>query len=268
MPKSHKRSRLGEKKTDDEAEPSVLPFRDCRNLHASQLTVYCALQRHCVPCAYKVGCFDVALDHEFCRAVPNQRPEQCPRAKEVKQGVEGTLGYRREMSVLAVGDGDFTFSLALARLGSDKAISITATSYESKASLLDVYPGIEETFKELEQKGATVCFKVDATRLKETMPKTAADNKFDRIVWNFPCSAVEKGQDGQNEEMERNKGLVREFVANARHLLKAGGQIHLNHKTKVYTRLRNVTLGTIDEIYRVSKHTHALTLTHYFACSF
>jgi 25S rRNA (uracil2634-N3)-methyltransferase len=231
---------------DNDDDDDGVPVRNCSSLYTSQVTLHCALYRHCVPCSYKVGSFDVALDEDFCRAIPNQRPEQCPRAKQEQTAkkanstlgiTEGTLGYRRDMAIMTVGDGDFTFSLAIARLlnGKTHSDSLVATSYESKASLIQVYPGIKQTISELESLGATVCFQVDATRLKETLPETIKGSntfQFDRIVWNFPCSAVEKGQDGQNEEMENNKTLVKDFVANSRHLLKAQGQIHLNHKTK------------------------------------
>jgi 25S rRNA (uracil2634-N3)-methyltransferase len=247
---NHKRSRRKEEESkrtlaeatadkaneeDDNDDKGNVPFRNCSSLYTSQMTLHCAIHRHCVPCAYKVGCFDVALDTAFCLAFPNQRPEQCPRAKEITRGQEGTLGYQRNMAILTVGDGDFTFSLAIARLfnlnGKAKANSLVATSYESKASIVKVYPGIQDTISELESLGTTICFKVDATKLKATLPETAIQS-FDRIVWNFPCSAVAKGQDGQNEEMEYNKGLVRDFVTNARHILKSHGQLHLNHKTK------------------------------------
>jgi 25S rRNA (uracil2634-N3)-methyltransferase len=146
------------------------------------------------------------------------------------------------MSVLAVGDGDFSFSLALARMTSGKGLE--ASSYESKKTLLEVYPGIQATMDELESLGAKLFFQVDATNIRETLP-LAAKEKYDRIVWNFPCEAVRKGQDGQNKEMDRNKDLVRRFVDNARTLLvKKTGQIHINHKTKVGRR-NGSTGGTL-----------------------
>jgi len=194
----------------------------------------------CVPCTYKIGCFDVALDHEFTKAVPNQRPEQCPRAtSSTLCAREGTVGYRAGMSVLTVGDGDLSFSLALARLlskgdrdsGGERLI---ATSYESRETLERVYPNFRETLQELEGLGAQVAYEVDATRLSESLPVLSVKEppRFHRIVWNFPCTAISQGQDGQNAAMEENKDLVRRFVRGARHLLHENGEIHMSHKTK------------------------------------
>ena len=266
--------------------------RDCANLYASPTTVKCALENHCVPCAYKVGCFDVALDQEFCRKCPNQRPENCPRARttvmndmatgnkkrrrqpphvkkmcpvDQKEGFqidnnnsEFVLGFQPGMRVLTCGDGDFSFSLALARRfrsSTKLLIDLVATSYEAKHTLRRVYPNFDETVEELEMLGVQVCYEVDATRLYESLPfsamKGSSDGSnhknlestvlpFHRICWNFPCTAIERGQDGQNREMEQNKDLVRQFVQ--QHFADAvkdscllhptEGEIHICHKTK------------------------------------
>jgi 25S rRNA (uracil2634-N3)-methyltransferase len=220
---------------------SMPPVREITKLFASPVTVNCALHQRCVPCAYKLGCFDVALDSEFIKMVPNQRPESCPRAREQTSSAtatDGTYGYRQGMSVLTVGDGDFTFSLALARLlaktTKSKFGSIVATSYEEKETLRSVYPDFDQVSSELESLGAVLCYKVDATRLADTLPSSVSGLKYERICWNFPCTAIAKGQDGQNKEMEDNKDLVRRFVANARYLLplRKDGEVHICHKTK------------------------------------
>jgi len=86
------------------------------------------------------------------------------------------------MNVLTVGDGDFTFSLAIARIlfpdntttsnnNSPNTSILIATSYETRQTLHAVYPNIEHTISELERLGATVCFRVDATDLKRTIPE-------------------------------------------------------------------------------------------------
>jgi len=244
----------------------LAPVRDCHKLFAVTTTLDCAWTSGCVPCAYKIATFDVALDFSFCKRIPNQRPELCPRCcrpstaatittNNYTAGADVTARtgagvpprttapppvsipglYRPTMRVLTVGDGDFSFSLALARFG----CHVTATSYETKETVVRVYEsiGVEATLSELEKgAGCSIAFSVDATNLRETLPVLDGDDQqqFDRIVWNFPCSAVTKGQDGQNQEMEHNKELVRRFVDNASNFLSSNGhgQIHINHKTK------------------------------------
>ncbi|CAB9508195.1 Domain of unknown function (DUF2431) [Seminavis robusta] len=229
-------------KDPTEDDPSQIPTRNLEHLFGSSTTIRCALQNHCIPCGYKICNSDVALDGEFNKVVPNQRPEQCPRAKK-QEGPDYSMGYQTNgMRVLTVGDGDFSFSLAVARLLSSatksfkkkkKGVNLVATSYESKETLQRVYPRFEETSAELTDLGATLCYQVDATRLHETLPPSRTLSSFHRIVWNFPCTAIDEGQDGQNDAMESNKQLVRTFVENARRLVDpGGGEIHMCHKTK------------------------------------
>jgi 25S rRNA (uracil2634-N3)-methyltransferase len=162
-----------------------------------------------------------------------------PRAKARTAPREGTLGYRTGMNVLTVGDGDLSFSLAIARLLSKEGKELhgqrlIATSYELRETLESVYPNFRETVEELESFGAHVEYEVDATRLSDELKLSDMKEvpRFHRIVWNFPCTAISQGQDGQNAAMEANKETVRRFVHNARHLLEDIDEIHMLHKTK------------------------------------
>lgn len=237
-PEKTKNDEETKSKEDGESseEKDAIPFRNLDQLYCQTDTVTCATQGLCVPCAYKIGNFDIAFDKSFYKEAPNQRPESCPRIKEPKTPAVGTLGYRPGMQVLTCGDGDLSFSLAVSRIlfqGEERATSkVVATSYEEHDTLAGVYPTFDDTLKELNDLGSKVLYKVDATNLKESLPKGVRDLKFDRIVWNFPCTAIARGQDGQNEAMEENKELVRRFVNNARPFLAAGGEIHMCHKTK------------------------------------
>ena len=229
------------KTVDSQALPE---YRDCRSLYAAFDTIDCASQALCVPCAYKIGTFDCSLDKEFTNRVPNTRPENCPRTSlgsdTHNQGKQGSMGFRRGMDVLTVGDGDLTFSLAVARIimpnggtpaGNIQSGRLVATSYESHQVISGIYPSLGDTVKELVSLGSLVYYEVDATDLCNVLIGKAP-LKFDRIVWNFPCSAVSSGQDGQNSAMEINKELIRNFVKNAVPLLREGGEIHMAHKTK------------------------------------
>ena len=228
-----KKRRLGAFAASTEGDIPTL--RNCSELYAVAETVKCAHQNGCIPCAYKIATFDVALDSEICQRIPNQRPELCPRSQLKSNEIspakhEYPLGYKNTMSVLTVGDGDFSFSLALARFG----CRVVATSYESEETVRNVYDsvGVIENVTELERLGAKIFYKVDATNIARTLPKSLTDRNFHRIVWNFPCLIVGKGGDGQNVKMEDNVRLVRAFIHSAKSHCLLGGQIHINHKTK------------------------------------
>ncbi len=179
----------------------------------------------CVPCAYKICNFDVCLDAEFTKRIPNQRPERCHRSRFSSYAARGqsntkddgggdtvsrwgTMGYHRGMNVLTVGDGDFSFSLAVSRLvlGDSKSNGfghtttkggmVVATSYENSNTLRNVYPDFDMTLDTLTCHGdnsVIVAYNVDATRLDETLPEQFRQNsnkynevvKFHRICWNL-----------------------------------------------------------------------------------
>ena len=237
---------------------SSFPHRNIDRLYCPAITYLCAIgaktnnnqqQQHnteaeghrpCIPCAYKICNFDIALDHEFTTIVPNQRPEQCPRSNDYLNRtpdtcVDGMMGYRRRMNVLTVGDGDFSFSLAVAQL-IDSGM-VVATSYEDLPTLKSVYPDFEDTLNSLKRcaNNVVVGYNVDATQLRKTLPHNVIQSnvKFHRICWNFPCTAIGRGQDGQNDAMEENKELVRKFIVNSLEFLNySEGEIHIAHKTK------------------------------------
>jgi len=175
------------------------------------------------------------------------------------------MGYRRGMSVLAVGDGDFSFSLAVSRLviGSDSSSdkdqqgNVVATSYEDEGTLKRVYPDFTDTVGSLESYGEGSMqfgYKVDATKLSETLPDEVGKQKakFHRICWNFPCTAIGNGQDGQNNEMEQNKDLVKKFIVSALpYLDEECGEIHMAHKTRPpfnQWRLEEVALDGLEPV--------------------
>ena len=227
-------------------------IRDISSLYVSRMTHRCATVSKCVSCAYKCCCFDVALDASFTSKVPNVRPEMCPRASSSKNNSSMMIvdvengkhdhAYSSGMNVLTVGDGDFSFSLAIARqiLSSshnNTTSNLVATSYEDEATLRRVYDSqtFANTLNELHQLGATVLFKIDATRLYECN-EILDRPSFHRIVWNFPCAALPNGQDGQNKEMELNRYLIQSFIQD--NVLQYNlldpicGEIHMAHKTK------------------------------------
>ena len=248
---------------------SSYPIRDIDKLHCSTITYHCALgdprdtggniinKSPCISCAYKICSFDVALDSAFRDIVPNVRPECCPRSSSLTSTAAAAennimiVGYQKGMHVLTVGDGDFSFSIAIANavIDTEDACSsgsgmVVATSYENEQTLQNVYPEFTTNLHLLtnfnnnntKRQNIIIGYTVDATNLVTTLPSAINNqrNYYHRIVWNFPCTAILAGQDGQNHEMENNKDLIREFVCNALPYLSEteGSELHLLHKTK------------------------------------
>eukprot|EP00537_Pseudo-nitzschia_pungens_P004503 CAMPEP_0172367928 /NCGR_PEP_ID=MMETSP1060-20121228/24677_1 /TAXON_ID=37318 /ORGANISM="Pseudo-nitzschia pungens, Strain cf. cingulata" /LENGTH=333 /DNA_ID=CAMNT_0013092355 /DNA_START=100 /DNA_END=1101 /DNA_ORIENTATION=+ len=197
--------------------------RDVRDLYVDRRTLNCALN-HCRPCCYKLIIYGKGL-------LPNQRPEQCPRSRSYLSTKKGL--YDEPMRLLTIGDGDFSFSLALAKLVGPK-VKLVATSHETFETVRTTYgPAyMDEILNGLKHDyNAKVLHGVDAT--SEESLNQLGKNAFDRIIWNFPCVRIPAGADGQNQEMEQNKELLAQFFRLAGALLKPKtGELHITHKTK------------------------------------
>ena len=199
-------------------------------LYIHRDTLHCATTE-CIPCFYKI------FPSGFCctlKLPPNLRPECCPRSSP--EVFSCPSFYKPNHNLLTVGDGDFSFSLSIARSleqHSDLNGTFVATSHESLEQLNETYNsvGVKEILRNLHDCGVFVAHGVDATDFESTAPflKLAY---FDFIIWNFPCVRAEKGADGQASEIEINKNLLRSFFINAHKYLKNGtGRIHITHKT-------------------------------------
>jgi 25S rRNA (uracil2634-N3)-methyltransferase len=248
-----------------DAPPSHLTLRSLENLYVHADTLDCVLKNRCVPCGYKI------VLHARPGLLPNQRPELCMRiraeakkdasaanaslaghgtrarqelkaaasiAKAEAQGNQDKpcrIGLYDETHVarlLTVGDGNFSFSLALARvfaLAKTRRVELVVTSHESRASVVETYPDGEAILQELATMDhVSVHHGVDATDATQM----TSLGTFDRVLWNFPCVRVPRGKDGQNEEMELNKALLDGFFQHIPSLLTPTGEVHVTHKTK------------------------------------
>eukprot|EP00428_Durinskia_dybowskii_P078881 CAMPEP_0170362260 /NCGR_PEP_ID=MMETSP0117_2-20130122/4241_1 /TAXON_ID=400756 /ORGANISM="Durinskia baltica, Strain CSIRO CS-38" /LENGTH=397 /DNA_ID=CAMNT_0010616673 /DNA_START=6 /DNA_END=1199 /DNA_ORIENTATION=- len=265
-------------------------------LYAHLETVNCVVKSGCIPCIYKLfpegmkdpmlvkvanlamsGRFEEPMDGKESILsgfiIPhNQRPEQCPRAKasmDPQQILPHSMytscsgqpvDDRIPRSILTVGDGDFSFSLSLARLlsadaGVEEKGKLTATSHESLQSVLQTYkPHAVDTLKQLKDLDAIVLHDVDATALYNTAElckncekpgkkrkHSPSDptketkcrmKRHDIVIWNFPCISLPAGADGQAKELLANQELLSKFFANVHACLsKHKGEVHISHKT-------------------------------------
>ncbi|DBA01132.1 TPA: hypothetical protein N0F65_001760 [Lagenidium giganteum] len=129
--------------------------------------------------------------------------------------------------ILVVGDGDFSFSLALSVYLSGR--NIVATCYDSKRELQDKYSQALVNVDALETAGASVHWGVDATALEKEkwIHLDAYADGFHAIVFNFPHLGG-----STEEDIGKNQELLRNFFYSSRAFL---------HSTQghVYVSLRN-----------------------------
>ncbi|KAL6844698.1 hypothetical protein ACP4OV_025357 [Aristida adscensionis] len=143
-----------------------------------------------------------------------------------EKGVRWVKHYSSAQSILVVGDGDFSFSLALASAFSSGA-NLVATSLDTYGDLRIKYRKAESNIMELKRLGATVLHGVDVKTMKSHAD--LKNRRFDRIIFNFPHAGF-KGPETLVHVINSHRELVRAFFRNARHLLQSYGEIHVSHK--------------------------------------
>ncbi|KAF7059370.1 hypothetical protein CFC21_066283 [Triticum aestivum] len=136
--------------------------------------------------------------------------------------------YSSAQDILVVGDGDFSFSLALATaFGSGE--NLVATSLDSYESLSHNYSDATSNVAKLEAMGATVLHDVNVKVMN--LHADLEPRLFDRIVFNFPHAGF-RGREDDEDTIRSHQKLVWRFFATARHMLRRHGEIHVTHKTK------------------------------------
>jgi 25S rRNA (uracil2634-N3)-methyltransferase len=159
------------------------------------------------------------------------------RAKRKSVPGVGKIGlYADNDRILTIGDGDFSFSASLAAQIHIRALKestkIVATSYESRESVFKTYPDSPKMIESLTSSGALVFHDIDARNLPEHTSLKSFRDYFDFIIWNFPCKGINRGRDGQVDEIEENKEMLRLFFLSCGCLLRPhSGEVHITHKT-------------------------------------
>uniref|UniRef100_A0A803NYJ9 RNA polymerase Rpb4/RPC9 core domain-containing protein n=1 Tax=Cannabis sativa TaxID=3483 RepID=A0A803NYJ9_CANSA len=135
--------------------------------------------------------------------------------------------YSSVQKILLVGDGDFSFSLSLARaFGS--ARNMVATSLDSLEKIKKNYSDGIRNIMELEERGCVVLHGVDGKHMSDHF--FLKTQRFDRIIYNFPHVGFHFPEENCCQ-IQMNKTLVKEFMKNAKALLrKENGEIHISHK--------------------------------------
>ncbi|WVZ15990.1 hypothetical protein V8G54_013556 [Vigna mungo] len=137
------------------------------------------------------------------------------------------MDYSSYQGVLLVGEGDFSFSLSLARtFGTAK--NMVATTLDYKVFLAVIYAKASQNLKELGDLGCTILTQVNVMTMAQH--PFLQHRKFDRIIYNFPHAGF-SGRESDFSQIQLHKDLVRGFLQNAKLMLSSFGEIHITHKT-------------------------------------
>jgi hypothetical protein len=142
-------------------------------------------------------------------------------------GLDTTTSATATANVLVVGDGNFSYARAFLRKNrsaiSSGRVVLTATSLDTHTELHTMYPNARGVLDELHDAGVLVLHGINATKLLsyETL-QANEDQKFDRIVFNFPHFA--EGGSRRNK-IHRHRELLVAFFASAVDVLHRDGQI-------------------------------------------
>jgi 25S rRNA (uracil2634-N3)-methyltransferase len=135
--------------------------------------------------------------------------------------VAASYAERGDHRVLLVGEGDFSFTLALLRAcdASGVAMSTTATSYDAREDVARRYRGEANLTALSRDYGdhVRVLHGVDATDLTTAI---GSSEKFDRVVFNFPHIAGKA-------KMDRNRALLGGYLKSAQDVLSERGLIEV-----------------------------------------
>lgn len=126
---------------------------------------------------------------------------------------------------LFVGEGNLSFSLALARLDPRAARNFVSSTFEGRTGLSSE---AERNAFDLTRLRSVVLHGVDATTLERFFGRT----KFDTVVFNFPNVASRTPIYGRNP----NHHMVRRFLRSARGQLSGTGEIIVNGVDSAFYR--------------------------------
>lgn len=146
-------------------------------------------------------------------------------------GPFGTTGGH----ILTVGDGDFSFSMALAiQIGGPRII---ATSLDSYREIVHKYGSARHVIG-LRRAGAAIYHEVDCTQLNES---SFSLDQVSECVFNFPHC----GGGSTESDVEQNRTLLRQFLTSCVASLKPGTHILITLRdTPFYTSWNLVDIAS------------------------
>ncbi|KAM7265169.1 hypothetical protein ACFE04_002852 [Oxalis oulophora] len=189
----------------------------------------------------------VKVEEEYIDEDNSNESESDIEEEEEEEEIKWKKHYSSKQRILLIGDGDFSFSLCLARaFGS--ARNMVSTSLESQENIESKYGNGMENVRELEERGCLVLFGVDAKQMSQHFflttqslnGATSCDCGNSSVSMRAPCLHYNvimgacKSRSWLGMGMGfimLNKRLVKGFLSNSKVLLKQEeGEIHITNK--------------------------------------
>ncbi|GAX81559.1 hypothetical protein CEUSTIGMA_g8987.t1 [Chlamydomonas eustigma] len=126
--------------------------------------------------------------------------------------------FSTDDTILLVGEGNFSFSAALATLLGSAEL-ITATCFDTEQEVQRKYPDAARHMATVKDLGGIVLHGVDATKLglHEGLKAGRSNGRFSKIVFNFPHAGA--GIKDQDRNILTNQHLLAGFFSSARQFL-------------------------------------------------
>ncbi|EFP77906.2 hypothetical protein PGT21_027966 [Puccinia graminis f. sp. tritici] len=119
--------------------------------------------------------------------------------------------------VLLVGEGNFSFTVLLLVEYSHPGRLITASTIDSKESVLKKYPDSGKILELLEEHKVTILFELDGCKLNEDKRIKRSKIKYDKVIFNFPH--VGGSEADQDRNIRANQILILRFLRSVSTLL-------------------------------------------------
>ncbi|PLW46969.1 hypothetical protein PCANC_06543 [Puccinia coronata f. sp. avenae] len=119
--------------------------------------------------------------------------------------------------VLLVGEGNFSFTVSLLVEYSHPGDLITASTIDTKETVLKKYPDSEAILEFLEEKKVRVLFELDGCKLNQDKRIKKLKIQFDKVIFNFPH--VGGSEPDQDRKIRANQILILRFFRSVSTLL-------------------------------------------------